>query len=483
MTEEIRTRFAPSPTGQMHIGNLRTALYAYLFAKKNQGKFILRIEDTDQKRQVSGAVEIIYQTLKIAKIFHDEGPDIGGAYGPYVQSDRQGIYLQHVNHLVEIGQAYYCFCDKKRLDQVKERQKTQNLPIKYDGFCRNLSSEEVNSRLSKGEKYVIRQKISTTGSTSFHDEVYGEVIVKNQELDDNILLKADGFPTYNFAHVIDDHLMKITHVIRGSEYVSSTPKYVLLYQAFGWDLPVYIHLPPIIKSGGKKLSKRSGDMSFFDLLKNGYLPESIINYIAFLGWNPKNEREIFSLAELEKEFDHHNLHKSPAVFDLEKLKWYNGQYLRKLTLTEFHQLAMSYYQKFLDYKKVDLLKISKILHGRVEVLSDILSLIAFLENLIDYDINLFVNKKMKTDLLLSKKVLENTLSWANDLTDWNEENIKQHFLTQVQTMNLKNGQVLWPVRVALSGQEFTPGGAIEIADILGQKESLRRISLAIKKLN
>ncbi|WP_026486207.1 glutamate--tRNA ligase [Caldanaerobius polysaccharolyticus] len=480
---EVRTRFAPSPTGYMHIGNLRTALYAYLIAKKNNGKFILRIEDTDQERYVEGAIDVIYNTLKLVGLQHDEGPDIGGPYGPYVQSQRREIYSQYAKKLIDIGGAYYCFCSKERLDALRQECERKGIPFKYDGHCRNISREEAEERIKRGEQYVIRQKIPATGTTSFHDEVFGTITVSNDSLDDNILIKSDGMPTYNFANVVDDHLMKITHVVRGSEYLSSTPKYNLLYKAFGWEIPTYIHLPLIMKPHGGKLSKREGDASFEDFYNKGYLKEAIINYIALLGWSPGTDEEIFTLEELKQRFSIEGLSKSPAVFDINKLRWMNGEYIRSMSLEEFNELAMPYYKKAIKRQDIDYMKLSRLLQTRTEVLGEIPDNIDFIEELPDYDVNMYANKKMRTDLNNSLEYLKKAYEALQGVDKWDDEHIHEALFKLIAELGVKNGQVLWPVRTAVSGKQFTPGGAIELSSLLGKEETLRRIKIGIEKLS
>lgn len=479
---EVRTRFAPSPTGYMHIGNLRTALYAYLIAKGNGGKFILRIEDTDQGRYVDGALDAIYNTLEIVGLEHDEGPDIGGDYGPYVQSERMGIYEKYAKQLIEQGDAYYCFCSKERIEEVREESQKRKMPFKYDGHCRDLSKEEVARRLEAGEKYVIRQKMPRTGTTTFEDEVFGRITVENSSLDDNILIKSDGMPTYNFANVIDDHLMEITHVVRGNEYLSSTPKYNLLYRAFGWEIPTYIHLPLILREDGKKLSKREGDASFEDFYSKGYLKEAIINYISLLGWSPGTEQELFTLGELIEVFSIEGLSKSPAIFDVEKLKWMNGEYIRKLSLEEFNELAIPYYDEAIKKAEVDYMLLSKLLHTRTEVLSEIPEQIDFIDELPDYDLDLYTHKRMKTNPDNAGEYLEEAYNALKDVEDWNFDTIHDTLIDLVKRLGLKNGQILWPVRVAVSGKQYTPGGGIELSELLGKDETLRRIRIGIEKL-
>ena len=481
--KEVRTRFAPSPTGYMHIGNLRTALYTYLIAKNAGGKFILRIEDTDQKRYVEGAVDVIYKTLELVGLQHDEGPDIGGPYGPYVQSERKDIYKKYAEQLVELGGAYYCFCTKERLDKLREEAEKNNTAFKYDGHCKGLTKEEVEAKLAAGEPYVIRQRIPETGQTTFVDAVYGTITVDNEELDEGVLLKSDGLPTYNFANVIDDNLMKITHVVRGSEYLSSTPKYNLIYESFGWEIPTYIHLPLIMKEGGRKLSKREGDASFEDFYEKGYLPEAIINYIALLGWSPGTEEEFFTLEELIENFDIKGLSKSPAVFDVNKLRWMNGEYIRKKSVEEFHALALPYYEKYISSKNVNLSLLSKLLHTRVEALEDIQGHVDFIDQLPDYDVDLFVHKKMKTNCENSLENLKKAYEVLSKLDEWNEETVHKAIFDTIKEMGIKNGQMLWPIRTALSGKPASPGGGTDLLILLGKEESLKRIEIGIEKLS
>lgn len=480
--EKARTRFAPSPTGYMHIGNLRTALYAYLLTKNLGGDYILRIEDTDQERYVEGAVDLIYRTMKETGLKHDEGPDVGGDYGPYIQSDRMDIYKEYAKKLVELGGAYYCFCDKERLENMKEEQTKKGLVPKYDGHCRNLSKEEIERRLAAGEPYVIRQKIDPKGTTTFEDAVFGTITVENSSLDENVLLKSDGLPTYNFANVIDDHLMKITHVIRGNEYLSSTPKYNLLYKSFGWEIPTYVHVSPIIKESGKKLSKREGDASYEDFTNKGYLKDAIINYIALLGWSPGGEQEIFTMDELIEHFSIHGISKSPAVFDEKKLAWINGEYIRKLSMEEFEELAKPWFEKAVK-KDVDYSKLAVLMHDRTEKFIDIVEQLDFIDELPDYDIDLYNHKKMKTNPENSLESLKEVLPVLEALDEWNEETVHNALFSLIEKLEVKNGIILWPVRVALSGKAFTPGGAIEIADLLGKEESIIRIKKGIEKLS
>ncbi|HHV95436.1 MAG TPA: glutamate--tRNA ligase [Clostridiaceae bacterium] len=479
----VRTRFAPSPTGYMHIGNLRTALYGYLLAKKYNGKFILRIEDTDQDRYVEGAVDVIYKTLALAGIKYDEGPDIGGDYGPYVQSERKEIYMKYALELIEKGVAYYCFCDKKRLESLKVSHEGSEAVLKYDRYCLNLSKKEIEKNLAEKKPFVIRQKMPDTGTTSFTDTVYGTITVNNSELDDQILIKSDGMPTYNFANVIDDHLMGITHVVRGNEYLSSTPKYNLLYEAFGWEIPTYVHLPLILRPTGQKLSKRAGDPSFEDLISMGYLPEAVVNYVALLGWSPGTNQEIFSMDELIEAFSIEGINKAPAVFDMAKLTWMNGEYVRKLPLEKFHEFALKYYKDAGLSENIDLVKVSSLLQPRTEVFNAIPEIIDFLVKLPDYDISLYTHKKMKTNEVNSLENLKAVLPVLEKLEDWNNDTIYGTLTKLAEQLGVKSGQILWPVRVALSGKAATPGGASELAEILGKDETLKRIRIGIEKLN
>lgn len=479
---EVRTRFAPSPTGYMHIGNLRTALYEYLIAKSQGGKFILRIEDTDQERQVEGAVDVIYNTMRMTGLKHDEGPDIGGDYGPYVQSERMGMYMDYAKELVEKGEAYYCFCTKERLESLKESNAEGAAFAKYDRHCLGLSKEEVQAKLDAGEPFVIRQKMPDSGTTTFSDVVYGDITVENTELDDQILMKADGFPTYNFANVVDDHLMHITHVVRGSEYLSSTPKYNLLYKAFGWEPPVYVHLPAVMRDAHHKLSKRHGDKSFEDLVREGYVVEAIVNYIALLGWSPSGTQEIFSLKELEENFDMAGLSKSPAIFDIKKLTWMNSEYLKAMDFEKFYALAEPKLKEALGDTDLDLKKIAALLQKRLETLNDIPGLVEFFKTLPEYGTELYTHKKMKTNDEIALSSLEAALPVLENLEDWNTTSIHDALMALVGELGIKNGQLLWPVRTALSGEPTSPGGAMELADILGKEESLRRIRKGIELL-
>lgn len=480
---DVRTRYAPSPTGFMHVGNLRTALYEYLIAKSQGGKFVLRIEDTDRERYVDGAVDVIYNTLKIAGLKHDEGPDIGGDYGPYVQSERKNMYLPYAQQLIKEGKAYRCFCTKERLEKLQE----DTVGGGYDRHCRDLPQEEIDRLLKEGVPYVIRQKMPLEGSTTFKDAVFGEITVENSELQDQILIKTDGYPTYNFANVIDDHTMGITHVVRGSEYLSSTPKYNLLYQAFGWEIPTYVHLPLIMgknEDGSvSKLSKRHGATGFEDLIKEGYLPQAIINYIALLGWCPKDNREIFTLKELEQAFSIDGISKSPAVFDYDKLSWFNGEYIRAMSPEEFTSVAMPYYRQVFGDKEMPWEKFAEILQKRVVKLTEIPAMLDLFAELPEYDKELFVNKKSKTNLENTPGVLQEAYERLKALPDWDNTSIHDCLINMAQEKELKNGTVMWPVRIAAAGKTVTPGGAVEILDILGREESLRRLETGLEKLS
>ena len=479
---KIRTRFAPSPTGRMHVGNLRTALYAYLVSKHEKGDFILRIEDTDQERYVEGAVEIIYRTLDKTGLHHDEGPDKDGGVGPYVQSERQasGIYLEYAKKLIEKGEAYYCFCDKERLATLERVEGGKTINV-YDKHCLSLSKEEVEAKLAAGVPYVIRQNNPTEGTTTFHDDIYGDITVNNDELDDMILIKSDGFPTYNFANVVDDHLMGITHVVRGNEYLSSSPKYNRLYEAFGWEVPVYIHCPLITDEDHNKLSKRCGHSSYEDLIEQGFLTEAVVNFVALLGWSPSENKEIFTLEELVEAFDYTHMSKSPAVFDYTKLKWMNSEYIKAMDFDAFYEMAEPYLKKALT-KDVDLKKIAAMVKTRIEVFPDIPELVDFFENVLEYDIEMYTHKKMKTDAASSLKVLKEILPVLEGVDDYSNDNLYQTLVNFAQEKEYKNGYVLWPVRTALSGKQMTPAGATEILEILGKEESLKRIAQAITKL-
>lgn len=478
---KVRSRFAPSPTGFMHIGNLRTALYAYLIAKHENGKFLLRIEDTDKERFVEGSLEVILNTLKETGLNYDEGPDIGGEYGPYIQSERKTIYMEYAKKLIEKNEAYYCFCSKERLDMLKSNSEAVKRPYKYDKKCLYLTKEEIEENLKNNVPFVIRQNNPINGTTVFDDIIYGKISVDNSELDDMILIKSDGYPTYNFANVVDDHLMEITHVVRGQEYLSSAPKYNRLYEAFGWEIPIYIHCPLIMKDAQNKLSKRFGDASYEDFKNKGYLKETILNYIALLGWSPGTNEEIFSLDDLIKIFDYRNINKAPAIFDEKKIKWLNGEYLKKLSLEEFNDLAMPFYKKTLK-KEYDFLKLSSLLQLRCELFSDMQEQIDFLDELPDYESDLYIHKKMKTTKENSLSSLEAILDSLRSLNCWTEDTIHEGLNALIQRLNVKNSIILWPLRCALSGKQFTPGGAVDIAVLLGKDESLKRIEKGIDKL-
>ena len=480
---KVRTRFAPSPTGRMHVGNLRTALYAYLIAKHESGDFILRIEDTDQERYVEGAVEIIYRTLEKTGLIHDEGPDKDGGVGPYVQSERQekGIYLEYAKQLIEKGEAYYCFCDKERLESLKQTVAGKEIII-YDKHCLHLSKEEIEEKLAAGVPYVIRQNNPQTGTTTFEDEIYGTIEVDNAELDDMILIKSDGYPTYNFANVVDDHLMGITHVVRGNEYLSSSPKYNRLYEAFGWEVPVYVHCPLITNEEHQKLSKRSGHSSYEDLIDQGFLSEAVINFVALLGWSPADNREIFTLDELVKAFDYHHINKSPAVFDMTKLKWMNGEYMKAMDFDKFYEMAEPYIRKVVT-KDYDLKKIAKLVQSRIEIFPDIADHIDFFEELPEYDIAMYTHKKMKTNAETSLLVLQEILPLLEAQEDYSNDALYAMLSDFVKEKGYKNGYVLWPIRTAVSGKQMTPGGATEIMEILGKEESLARIRKGIALLS
>lgn len=476
---KVRTRFAPSPTGFMHIGNLRTALYAYLFAKHNDGDFILRIEDTDQERYVEGAVDLIYSTLKKAGIEHDEGPDKDKGFGPYVQSERKPLYKEYAEKLVELGGAYYCFCSKERLDSLAD----ENGVRKYDKHCLHLSKEEVQKKLAAGEPYVIRQNIPPEGQSSYEDMVYGRITVDFEDLEDQILLKSDGMPTYNFANVVDDHLMGITHVIRGTEYLSSTPKYNLMYDAFGWERPQYMHLPPIMKDQTRKLSKRYGDANFEDFLKKGFLPEAIVNYIALLGWSPKNNTEKMTMQELIDSFNVEGINKSASIFDEVKMRWLNGQYIRELSDEKFDELAFPYFEQSKVKGLYDYKKLGRILKGRVETFGDIPEAVSFLVEYGEFDTKLFENKKSKSDESTAKICLEAALSVVNDIKEWNNDSLFEAFGGLCEDIGVKKNTMFWAIRVAISGRDVTPGGATELADVLGKKETEKRMKFAISLLN
>ena len=483
MSTKIRTRFAPSPTGRMHVGNLRTALYAYLITKHEGGDFILRIEDTDQERLVEGAVDIIYRTLEATGLVHDEGPDKDGGVGPYVQSERQaqGIYQKYAQQLIDQGDAYCCFCKKEELEGMKRVVGGKEISI-YDKRCLHLSKEEVQRRLEAGEPHVVRFNMPTEGTTTFHDVIYGDISVDNAEMEDLILIKSDGYPTYNFANVVDDHLMGITHVVRGNEYLSSAPKYNRIYEAFGWEIPTYVHCPLITDEEHQKLSKRSGHSSYEDLIDQGYVTEAVVNYVALLGWSPAENREIFSLPELVEAFDYHHINKSPAVFDVPKLKWMNGEYIKNMDPEVFYERALPYMKKVLkgDY---DFRRIAAMVQTRIEIFPDICELIDFFAEVQPYDISMYTHKKMKTTAESSLEVLKETLPILEKQEDYSNDALYASLSAYVQEKGVKNGYVMWPLRTALSGKQMTPAGATEIMEIIGKEETLQRIRAAIEKLS
>ena len=480
-TGEVRTRFAPSPTGYMHVGNLRTALYTWLIARHAGGKFILRIEDTDQGRLVEGAVDVIYATLRKCGLDWDEGPDVGGPVGPYIQTQRRDLYGKYAQLLVERGAAYRCFCDKQRLESLHG----ENGLGGYDGHCRELPQEEIDAKLAAGVPYVIRQKIPRQGQTTFHDVVFGDITVENDTLDDQILLKSDGLPTYNFANVVDDHLMGITHVVRGSEYLSSAPKYNLLYEAFGWQVPTYIHCSPVMRDAHNKMSKRHGDPSYEDLIAMGFLSEAVVNYVTLLGWSPRGEyaeREFFTLEELSHIFDIGGISKSPAIFDLEKLKYFNANYLRALSPEDFYAVARPYLEQAVTTPGIDLKLIAPLVQPRCDTLLDIAPQVDFIDALPTYSNELYCHKKMKTNEENSLEALEKVLPVLEGLNDWSYDAIHDALIGLAQSLELKNGRIMWPVRTALSGKAVTPGGAVELCQILGKEEALRRIRLGMEQL-
>lgn len=479
---KVRTRFAPSPTGRMHVGNLRTALYTYLIAKHEGGEFILRIEDTDQERFVEEALGIIYRTLEKTGLIHDEGPDKDGGYGPYIQSERckSGLYMEYAKQLIEKGEAYYCFCDKERLDSLKQNINGKEISV-YDKHCLHLSKEEVEAKLATGVPYVIRQNIPNEGTTSFEDEIYGKIEVPNSELDDMILIKSDGYPTYNFANVVDDHLMGITHVVRGNEYLSSSPKYNRLYAAFGWDVPVYVHCPLITNEEHKKLSKRCGHSSYEDLIEQGFVTEAVVNYVALLGWCPSDNREIFSLEELVEAFDYHHMNKSPAVFDMGKLRWMNGEYIKAMDFDKFYERALPYLKEAI-HKDLDLKKIASQVKTRIEVFPEIKELIDFYEEVPEYDTQMYCHKKMKTTEETSLNLLKEVLPLLEAQDDYSNDALFEALVAFGKEHGYKTGYIMWPIRTALSGKQTTPAGATEILEILGKEESIKRIHAAIEKL-
>lgn len=478
MSDTVRTRFAPSPTGFMHIGNLRTGLYAYLFARKNNGKFILRIEDTDQERKVDGAIEMVYRTLATAGITYDEGPDKDGGVGPYIQTERMGIYKEYAKKLVELGGAYYCFCDKERLESLQGEGGVHT----YDKHCRNLSKEEVERRLAAGESYVIRQKVPEGVVSSYDDMVFGTISVDTADIEDGILLKSDGLPTYNFANVVDDHLMGITHVIRGTEYLSSTPKYNLIYDAFGWERPKYMHLPPIMKDATRKLSKRFGDANFEDFIAKGYLPEAVVNYIALLGWCPKDNKEKMSMQEMIDEFDVSGISHSSSIFDEAKMRWLNGEYLKAMSAEDFEKVATPWIEKAIDGRDYDVKELALLMQTRVDILSEIPEKLAFLNEFGEHDLAMYEHQKMKVDREVAKRALGVAIAALEDFNDWSADAIKEQIKAKSEEEGIKSGQVMFTMRVALTGAPVTPGGAIEMAVVLRKDETLRRMKYSLSLL-
>lgn len=478
MSDTVRTRFAPSPTGFMHIGNLRTGLYAYLFARKNNGKFILRIEDTDQERKVEGAIEMVYRTLATAGITYDEGPDKDGGVGPYIQTERMDIYKEYAKKLVELGGAYYCFCDKERLESLQGEGGVHT----YDKHCRNLSKEEVERRLAAGESYVIRQKVPEGVVSSYDDMVFGAISVDTADIEDGILLKSDGLPTYNFANVVDDHLMGITHVIRGTEYLSSTPKYNLIYDAFGWERPKYMHLPPIMKDATRKLSKRFGDANFEDFIAKGYLPEAVVNYIALLGWCPKDNKEKMSMQEMIEEFDVSGISHSSSIFDEAKMRWLNGEYLKAMSAEDFEKVATPWIEKAIDGRDYDVKELALLMQTRVDILSEIPEKLAFLNEFGEHDLAMYEHQKMKVDREVAKRALGVAIAALEDFNDWSADAIKEQIKAKSEEEGIKSGQVMFTMRVALTGAPVTPGGAIEMAVVLKKDETLRRMKYSLSLL-
>ena len=478
MSDTVRTRFAPSPTGFMHIGNLRTGLYAYLFARKNNGKFILRIEDTDQERKVEGAIEMVYRTLATAGITYDEGPDKDGGVGPYIQTERMGIYKEYAKKLVELGGAYYCFCDKERLESLQGEGGVHT----YDKHCRNLSKEEVERRLAAGESYVIRQKVPEGVVSSYDDMVFGRISVDTADIEDGVLLKSDGLPTYNFANVVDDHLMGITHVIRGTEYLSSTPKYNLIYDAFGWERPKYMHLPPIMKDATRKLSKRYGDANFEDFIAKGYLPQAVVNYIALLGWCPKDNKEKMTMQELIDEFDVSGISHSSSIFDEAKMRWLNGEYLKAMSEQDFEKVATLWIKQAIGDKDYDVKELALLMQTRVDVLSEIPEKLAFLNEFGEHDLAMYEHQKMKVTKDVAKRALGVAIAALEDFDDWSADAIKEQIKTKSEEEGIKSGQVMFTMRVALTGAPVTPGGAIEMAVVLKKDETLRRMRYSLSLL-
>ena len=471
---EVRTRFAPSPTGYMHVGNLRTALYTYLIARANGGKFILRIEDTDQGRLVEGAVDIIYRTMAQCHLEHDEGPDVGGPVGPYVQTERRPLYKEYAELLVKRGHAYRCFCEKS------ESEEATGEFDRGDDPCRALTEEQSDALVAEGKPYVIRQRIPHEGVTTFHDEIFGDITVENTTLDDQVLIKRDGLPTYNFANVVDDHLMGITHVVRGSEYLSSAPKYNLLYEGFGWDIPKYVHCSPVMRDAHNKMSKRHGDPSYEDLIAQGYLTDAVLNYVALLGWSPRGEREIYSLDELKEVFDLTGISKSPAIFDIEKLKYFNSEYIRAMSAEAFAAVAEPYIRQSVKNEKYDASAIAALLQQRTELLTDIPEKVDFFDALPEYSADLFVHKKSKSDTASSKEVIETLIPVFEGLESWDDEHIMSAMVTLAESTGVKNAKVMWPVRIAAAGKAVTPGGAVEICRILGREETVSRMKKALE---
>ena len=480
---QVRTRFAPSPTGFLHLGGLRSALYGYLFARQNNGAFILRIEDTDQERYVEGATQVIYDTLRDCGMNWDEGPDVGGDYGPYIQSERKATYLPYAKKLIQSGHAYYCFCTKEELAERKAAAEARDEVFKYDKHCLHLSQEEIQAKLDAGVPYVIRQNAPTEGETSYHDIVFGDMTFPNESLDDMVLIKQDGMPTYNFANVIDDHLMGITHVMRGMEYLSSTPKYNLLYEAFGWEIPQYIHMPPVMRDEHHKLSKRDGDAYYSDFIAKGYLSEAIINYLALVGWNPGTDREFFTLPELVEAFDVHRINKAPGIFDVNKLTWFNAEYIRRMAPEKYLEMATPWFDRVLAGKGINYARLAELTQSRTEIFSQLPDMVRFLGELPDYDLELYTHKKMKTNAEISKANLELVKPVLESLPEWNETAIHDAVMAKIQEAGLKNGAVLWPLRIAIAGVANTPGGAFEIAGLLGREETLRRLELGLARLS
>lgn len=480
--QQVRTRFAPSPTGYLHLGGLRTALYTWLLARKYHGAFVLRIEDTDQEREVPGAIDMIYKSMRLAGLTYDEGPDVGGDYGPYIQSQRRDTYMPYALELIRSGDAYPCFCTKEDLDQRRQIVQSRGDTFKYDKKCLSIPKDEAQRRMASGESYVIRQNVPLEGVAGFEDVLRGHMEVPVDTLDDNVLIKSDGMPTYNFANVIDDHLMAISHVTRGTEYLSSAPKYNLLYMALGWTPPLYIHLPVVMKDATRKLSKRYGDPSFEDLLAMGYLRDAVINFIALLGWSPGTDREFFTLDELVDIFDERNLNKSPAIFNMDKLTWFNAEYIRRLPFDEYLQVVTPWFDKALAGISIDYRRLAELMQGRTEVFGRVPDMVAFLREVPPYETDLYMHKKMKSTLESSKEALDFIRPVLEDIATWEESAIHDALMTAISQSGRKNGIVLWPLRIALSGLQNTPGGAVEIAYLLGKDETLRRVDTALATL-